>query len=452
MRSWHAPFARLPEGVAEDVRITVDDGRITAVETGASPAGADIRLGGLVLPGLANAHSHAFHRALRGRTHGDGGSFWTWRERMYLVAATLTPENYLDLARATFAEMVLAGFTVVGEFHYVHHAPDGSPYERDAMREAIVTAAAEAGIRLTLLDTLYLAGGLDADGHAPLDRVQQRYSDGSPEAWAERAFAVPVDTPLARTGAAVHSVRAVPEAELARVRATLDDCGIEVLHAHVSEQVGEVEATRAAHGCTPVELLRRNGIVDRRFTAVHATHLTGEDVAGLGGAGAFAAFCPSTEADLGDGIGPARELHDAGARLCLGSDQHVLLDPLAEIQRLEGGERLRTLSRGRFTPAELLAAATEEGYASLGWDGGRLEVGRPADLVAVRTDSVRTAGVLLEQLPLAASAADVTDVVVGGEQVVTDGRHRLGDVGELLAGALRPWDGATTPDHGRTPS
>src|SRR5699024_10602120 len=150
-----------------------------------------------------------------------------------------------------FAEMVLAGFTAVGEFHYVHHRPDGTPYEWDAMREAVVTAAAEAGIRLTLLDTLYLAGGLDADGHAPLDRVQQRYSDGSLQACAERAFASPVDTSLARTGGAVHSVRAVPEAELAQVRATLDDCGIDVLHAHVSEQVGEVEATRAAHGCTP---------------------------------------------------------------------------------------------------------------------------------------------------------------------------------------------------------
>src|SRR5699024_9173333 len=139
VRSWHAPFARLPEGVAADVRITTEAGRIAAVETGASPAAADIRLDGLVLPGLANAHSHAFHRALRGRTHGDGGSFWTWRERMYRAAATLTPENYLDLARATFAEMVLAGFTVVGEFHYVHHRPDGTPYEWDAMREAVVT-------------------------------------------------------------------------------------------------------------------------------------------------------------------------------------------------------------------------------------------------------------------------------------------------------------------------
>lgn len=450
MTSWHSALARLPEGVVADVRITTEAGRIVAVERGVPPVDGDRELPGLVLPGLANAHSHAFHRALRGRTHGDGGSFWTWRERMYAVAATLTPECYLDLARAVFAEMVLGGFTVVGEFHYVHHAPDGRPYDGDAMREAIVTAAAEAGIRLTLLDTLYLAGGLDADGHRPLDQVQRRYDDGSVEAWARRAFSAPVETPLARTGAAVHSVRAVPAEELARVRTVLDAHGIDVLHAHVSEQPGEVEATRARYGCSPVELLGRSGLVDRRFTAVHATHLSDEDITTLGGAQAFAAFCPSTEADLGDGIGPARELRDAGSRLCLGSDQHVVLDPFREVQGLEAGERLRSLSRGRFTPEELLTAATEEGYASLGWSGGRIEVGALADLVAVRTASPRTAGTLPEQTLLAASAADVTDVVIGGEQVVTAGRHHLGDVGGLLAAALRPWDGAD--DHERTPS
>lgn len=445
--TWHTPFALLPDGPAADVRITTRDGRIVAVEPGTAPTEQDVRLPGVLLPGLANAHSHAFHRALRGRTHGDGGSFWTWRERMYQVAATLTPENYLDLARAVFAEMVLAGFTVVGEFHYVHHAPGGKPYDHDAMRAAIVTAAAEAGIRLTLLDTIYLTGGLSAEGYQPLDELQQRYGDGSVASWAQRALADRVETPTARIGAAVHSVRAVPAEELTAVREVLDVHGVDVLHAHVSEQVAEVEATRAVHGCSPVELLERAGLVDGRFTAVHATHLSDEDIAGLARGRSFAAFCPMTERDLGDGIGPARELLDAGARLCLGTDQHVAIDPFAEVQGLEGHERLRTLERGRFTPAELLAAATEEGYASLGWDGGRIAVGALADFVAVRTDSVRTVGSAPEQVLLAASASDVTDVVVGGEHVVVDGAHRLGDVAALLRRGLAPWsEPSTTSD------
>ncbi|NYF97572.1 formimidoylglutamate deiminase [Janibacter cremeus] len=446
--SWHAPFAMLPEGIRAQVRITTKAGRIHAVEPDIEPAQTDVRLPGLLLPGLANAHSHAFHRALRGRTHGDGGSFWTWRERMYEVAATLTPERYLDLARAVFAEMVLAGFTVVGEFHYVHHAPGGTPYEHDAMREAVVTAAAEAGIRLTLLDTIYLTGGLDAHGYRSLDALQQRYGDGSVQAWAARAFADRVETGTARVGAAVHSVRAVPADDLAAVRQALDAHGIDVLHAHVSEQVGEVEATQAVHGCTPVQLLSRAGLVDSRFTAVHATHLSEEDIAGLGRARAFAAFCPMTERDLGDGIGPARELLDVGARLCLGTDQHVTIDPFAELQGLEGHERLRSLERGRFTPAELLASATYEGYACLGWDGGRIAQGALADFVAVRTDSVRTIGSAPEQVPLTASATDVTDVVVAGEHVVAEGMHRLGDVAALLQRGLAPWSGQATNDTG----
>lgn len=446
MTTWHAPFALLPDGPAADVRITTEADRIVSVEHEATPGATDVRLAGLLLPGLANAHSHAFHRALRGRTHGDGGSFWTWRERMYEVAATLTPQRYLDLARAVFAEMVLAGFTVVGEFHYVHHAPGGAPYDHDAMREAIVTAAAEAGIRLTLLDTIYLTGGLTADGYQPLDDLQLRYGDGSVQAWAARAFADRVETLTVRIGAAVHSVRAVPADELAAMREALDAHGIDVLHAHVSEQVGEVGATQAVHGCTPVELLSRAGLVDSRFTAVHATHLSDSDIAGLARAQAFAAFCPMTERDLGDGIGPARELLDAGTRLCLGTDQHVAIDPFAELQGLEGHERLRTLERGRFAPTELLAAASVEGYASLGWDGGRIAKGALADFVAVRTDSIRTVGSALEQVPLTASATDVTDVVVGGEHVVADGVHRLGDVATLLQRGLAPWSGHSGHD------
>lgn len=432
----YAGRALLPGGRVEQVRLLVDDGRFQVVAVGSEAQPGDTVLDGLILPGLANAHSHAFHRALRGRTHGGGGTFWTWREEMYRVAATLTPESYLDLARAVFAEMVLAGFTVVGEFHYVHHASSGEYYpDPDAMGEAIRTAAREAGIRLTLLDTLYLRGGLAREGHRELDEVQGRFNDVTVAGWAER-LAGQRDEATIRHGAAIHSVRAVPFEQLVEAAAAVGD---RVVHAHVSEQPAENDAALAHYGATPVALLDRAGLVGPRFTAVHATHLAPSDIDVLGVRGASACFCPTTEADLADGIGPATELRDAGVRLCLGSDQHAVVDPFADLQRLEGHDRLRSLQRGRLTPAQLLETATSAGYASLGWDGGRLESGALADLVVVDDASVRTVGSRPDQVPLTATAADVTDVIVGGERVVTDRQHRLGDVATLLGDALAPW-------------
>ena len=190
-QTFHAAHAHLPEGVARDVRLTVAGGRFTAVEPGVAPGEGDRRLPGVVVPGLANAHSHAFHRALRGRTHDGGGTFWTWRERMYAVAARLDPTSYLALARAAYAEMALAGVTAVGEFHYLHHGPDGEAYpDPNAMGHALVEAAADAGIRLTLLDTCYLSGGLGADGYDPLTGTQRRFDDGDAAAWADRVEAL----------------------------------------------------------------------------------------------------------------------------------------------------------------------------------------------------------------------------------------------------------------------
>ncbi|WP_067178191.1 formimidoylglutamate deiminase [Microtetraspora niveoalba] len=435
---WHAAHALLPGGPARDVTFTAEDGRLTSVTPGTEP-GAAVRLPGVVLPGLADAHSHAFHRALRGRTHDGGGTFWTWRERMYAVARRLDPDRYLALARATYAEMALAGVTCVGEFHYLHHTPDGTPYDDpNAMAEALRQAADDAGIRLTLLDTCYLAGGLTGSGHAPLDGAQLRYGDGDAERWAARVAELRPSEGM-RAGVAAHSVRAVPRAALATVAAAAAG---RPLHVHLSEQPAENEACAAFYGVTPTRLLEEEGVLGPATSVVHATHLTEQDVAVLGRTRTTACFCPTTERDLADGIGPARALWDAGAPLSLGSDQHAVIDLLEEARALETHERLRSLRRGRFQPRELLAAATAHG--SLGWpDAGRLEPGARADLVAVRLDTPRTAGVAPEQVLLAATAADIDTVVVDGRTVVTGGRHVLGDVAALLAAAIDPlWEDA----------
>ena len=433
MTSWHAAYAWLPGGVQADVRLVETDGTLTAVTPGTAPQPGDERLAGVVLPGLANGHSHAFHRALRGRTHGDGGTFWTWREQMYAVAARLDPDTYRDLARAVFAEMALAGYTVVGEFHYLHHAPGGRAYaDPNAMGAAVLDAAAEAGLRITLLDTVYLAGGLSAAGHQPLDEVQRRFSDGDVDAWHARVAALR-PTATSRIGAAAHSVRAVPAAALADLaRAT----GDRPVHVHLSEQPAENAATAACYDRTPAQLLDDAGLLGERTTAVHATHLTDDDVVRLGATRTAACFCPTTERDLADGIGPARRLLDVGSPLTLGSDSQAVVDPFEELRGLEAHERLLSGERGRFTPGELVTAASAAGYASLGWDGGRLAAGVPADFVAVRTDTVRTTGARPDQIAYAATGADVDRVVVAGRTIVRDGEHVLGDPVRLLRRAL----------------
>jgi formiminoglutamate deiminase len=439
------------------------DGMITEVsKVGSPPAGAR-RLPGLVLPGMANAHSHAFHRALRGRVHGVATSsgelalgveargepslgvparsgepalgrpadtFWAWREAMYALAARLDPEGYRRLATAVYAEMVLAGWTCVGEFHYLHHAPGGARYDDpNAMGAALCQAARDAGIRLTLLDACYLAGGIGE----PVTGTQLRFSDRTVDVWAARAGEL-ADSPLVRIGAAIHSVRAVPAGALPDVVAASGD---RPLHVHLSEQPAENQSCLAAYGRTPARLLHDAGALGPRTTAVHATHLTGEDVELLGSAGVTVCACPTTEADLADGIGPMRALADAGCPLALGSDQHAVVDPFAEARGLEAGQRLASLRRGRFAPARLVRALTVDGYAALGWPGGgRIAAGAPCDLVAVRLDSPRTAGCEPEQVVLAASASDVDTVIVGGEVVVSGGTHRMGDIGAALAGAI----------------
>jgi formiminoglutamate deiminase len=421
-RAWVA------EGVVERVRVTVDEAGIMAtVDVGADRKPDDSVLRGVVLPGFANAHSHAFHRALRGRTQTGGGTFWTWRDRMYQVAAGLDPDSYRRLATAVYAEMALAGVTCVGEFHYLHHAPDGTPYrDPNAMGESLRDAARDAGIRLTLLDTCYLTGGI---GRA-LSATQLRFGDGDTTRWAERFSSLAPDE-TTKIGAAIHSVRAVPADQ---IPAVVSAAAGSPLHMHLSEQPAENEQSLAAYGMTPTRLLERCGALGPDSTAVHATHLTPEDIALLGQTRTTACFCPTTERDLADGIGPARALRDAGSPVALGSDQHAVVDLIEEARALEMHERLATRQRGRFTPTELVTALTTSGHASLGWpEAGRIAAGSPGDLVAIDLDTPRTAGVDPAQVVLAATAADIHTVIVGGRPVVRDGRHLLlGDVGALL--------------------
>ncbi len=394
---------------------------------------------GLVrVPAPVNAHSHAFHRILRGRTHHGGGDFWVWREQMYDAAASLTPEGYEKLATAVFAEMAVTGFSAVGEFHYLHHRPDGTPYPDHDMERALARAAVAAGIRLVLLDTCYLSGGLDQEGREiQLNETQRRFQDGDAAGWISRWESLQAalaqedgGTGLVSLGAAFHSLRAVPESELAQLGQWAAAHPDTPLHIHLSEQPAENSAVQAAYGLSPAQLLERHGLLSPQLSAVHATHLSEEDIRLLGAGGTNIVMCPTTEADLADGIGPARELADAGASIALGTDQHAVVDPYLEMRALEHGERLRTGARGRFSPAEISAAGREGGLRSLGLEENQ-------DHLLVDPATVRTAGSRPEQLPLTATAADVVSVVIDGVEVARDGVHtRLGDPAELYREVL----------------
>ncbi|MGI8698577.1 MAG: formimidoylglutamate deiminase [Mycobacteriales bacterium] len=439
---WHADLAWTGRPAAR-VLIEADGGRITRVSADVDPPPDAVRLAGITVPGLANAHSHAFHRALRGRTHTGAGDFWTWREQMYAVASRLNPDSYYALARATYAEMALAGITAVGEFHYLHHQPGGRPYaDPNEMSHALARAAADAGVRLTVLDTCYLQA--DVDGR-PLDGAQLRFTDGDADGWAARVDQLAERDPV-RVGAAIHSVRAVDRAAMESVAAWAADREAP-LHVHLSEQRSENAACSAVHGATPTALLADAGVLGERSTAIHATHLEAADIELLGGSGTSVCLCPTTERDLADGVGPAARLVAAGSPLCLGTDSSALIDIFEEARAVELDERLVTERRGHHRAEALLDAATAAGMAALGWDAGRLEPGALADFVTLRTDSPRLAGVDPESLAafvvFAASACDVSSVVVGGREVVAQGRH-LGvpDVAAELAAAIRPLAGA----------
>lgn len=439
-RRWHAALAWLGgDAAVEDVLVETSGERISrVVPRTPCPPGAE-RVSGLMLPAFANAHSHAFHRALRGRA--GGGDFWQWREAMYALAATLDPDRCFELARAAYAEMALAGVAVVGEFHYLHHRPGGGRYaDRNEMGRAHLAAAAEVGIRITLLDTCYLQGGA---GGRPLEGPQARFGDGSVDAWAARVAALE-ESATVRVGAAVHSVRALAPDGIGAVAGWAAARG-RPLHFHLAEQRREHEECVAATGRTPTEVLARAGALGPGACAVHATHLPTEDVLTLGRSSTAVCLCPTTERDLGDGIGPSAALAAAGSPMCLGSDSHAVVDLVEEARALEMDQRLLLERRGVHRTAELLRALTAGGRAALGWEAGGIEAGGLADLVVVGLDSPRLAGAgagtALSTLVAAGGASDVDTLIVGGRTLVRGGRHvRIPDVPDALRRALARLD------------
>lgn len=432
MTTYFAQWAwRGAEHTVANVRITVNNGVISAVEENAAKQEGDVAIAGVVMPGLVNAHSHAFHRALRGRTHGGTGDFWSWRTPMYEIANRLTPDLYRELAAMTFAEMALSGITGVGEFHYIHHNTDGKKYKNpNEMGLAMVQAAQRAGIRIALLDVAYLHAALDKP--EPLAE-QKRFSDGNIDAWLDRVDALGEGGEGWTVGMAPHSVRAVHPRELEEVVANRHG---KVVHLHVSEQPAENAACVAATGMTPTQVLDNVGLLGPHMTAVHATHLTETDISLLGKSHTCVCLCPTTERDLADGVGPAAALRDAGATLSLGTDSNAFIDMFEETRAIETDERLVTGKRGLHTPSALLAAATSVGAKSLGWGQHGIQVGAPADFIALSLDSVRLASFDgtngAAHIVHSAAPSDVRDVWVGGKQVVANFRHT--EIDDVVAG------------------
>lgn len=422
--------------IQRDVVIEIETtGRIRSVTTDV-PLPAHALRNRLLLPGMVNAHSHAFQRALRGRvqtSHASTDTFWTWRETMYQAASRLDPDSMYAVSRQAFLEMALAGVTCVGEFHYLHHQPNGAPYDDPlAMDMAVAQAAVDVGLRVCLLRVLYLRGDFDQD---PND-IQRRFCDPSLDAaWGHLEALL---TRLKRAhdprffwGVAAHSIRAVPIEDIVALKLCASHLPF---HLHASEQRREVEKSMAHHGLAPVELLARGGVLDAETTLVHATHLRLGEARLIANSGAGVCVCPSTEADLGDGLLAARDLFMMGVPLSLGTDSQILSSITEEARRLEMHERLRTQRRNVLTRPQgpsvtqsVLAAATEHGARALDLRAGRIAPGCWADLVAIDTEDPALAGVddasLVPAWVFSGDSRAVRDVFVGGRPVVKAGRH-----------------------------
>ncbi len=405
---WHAAQAWLGRP-ARDVLIEVEDGRIKAItERVPLPPGA-VALEGWTIPGLANVHSHAFQSLLRGRVETGAGDFWQWRDEMYRPAQNFDPADYVKHGIRLFREMVQTGITAVGEFHYLHRYGNG-------LGDALIGAAREVGIRITLIDACYLRGGLDG---RPLDEIQQLFSDRDAESWAARVDELK-DSDGVRIGAAIHSVRAVDPSSMRTVAQWARQRGAP-LHVHLAEQPAEVEECRTFEGCTPAELLDREGILGPDLTAIHAIHVDDHDISLLGRHKVSICACTTTERDLGDRVGPLRALADAGCPLTVGSDSNAVVDILEEARGLELDQRRATGRRVLHQPAELFRAATVDGMRALGWDAGELKAGMLADFVCIDPAQGFWRDLDLESLLFGCYLCqpEIKTVVVGGKTVVS---------------------------------
>jgi len=426
--------ALLPDGWAQDVRITLAGGRIATLETNAAPAPGDERHG-CALPGLPNLHSHAFQRGMAGlaETRGPtGDSFWTWRDIMYRFVARMTPDDVQAIAALAYIEMLESGFTRVGEFHYLHHDRDGQRFANPAeMSGAIVAAAAESGIGLTLLPVFYAYAGFGAQPPRPDQARFVHDIDSYARLLASAADLAVAALPDAIVGVAPHSLRAVSPEQLGLLNGLAKDRPI---HIHIAEQTGEVEACLAWAGQRPVAWLLDQAEVDPRWCLVHATHMTDAEATAMARSGAIAGLCPITEANLGDGIFPAAPFLAAGGRYGLGSDSNVLIDATEEMRLLEYGQRLAHRGRnmlandaGRSTGADIYTAALADGSAALGVTPG-IAPGLSADLVSLDLAhpslAGRTGNGLIDGLVFAAGRAGVDCVWRHGTKLVSGGRHR----------------------------
>jgi len=430
-----AESALLPEGWQADVRVTMSGGIVTGVETGRKAEPGDVRAD-ILVPGMPNLHSHAFQRAMAGlaemRGPGDD-NFWSWRETMYRFALAVSPDDVEAIATQLYVEMLEAGFTRVGEFHYLHHDRDGRPYGDIAeMGGRIAAASAASGIALTLLPVFYARGSF---GGQPPNAGQRRFiNDVDSFGRLVEANRKAISTlPGALVGIAPHSLRAATPDELAAIL-PLADGG--PLHIHVAEQVREVEDCIAWSGRRPVEWLLGNMPVDGRWCLIHATHMTPDETSAMAASGAVAGLCPITEANLGDGTFPGVAFRAAGGRFGVGSDSNVRIGVADELAQLEYSQRLAARGRTMLAPAggsngrALFDAALAGGSAALGAPAGGIAAGSPADLVSLRADHPTLAGKAGDSILDAwifTGARLVDGVWVAGRQAVTEGRHAARD-------------------------
>ncbi|HJU39254.1 MAG TPA: formimidoylglutamate deiminase, partial [Tahibacter sp.] len=429
MPAHFAEHAWLSEGFAARVRIDVaPSGVLTSAHAAAAENGAE-RLGRYVIPGMPNLHSHAFQRAMAGlaeRQSNPDDSFWTWREVMYAFAGRVGPDELRAIAAQLYVEMLKAGYTQVCEFHYLHHRPDGGPYDDPAaMSLALIEAAREAGIGLTLMPTLYMTGGFDG---RPLSERQRRFRYDVDGFLALLDRLRKEESASVRIGIALHSLRAVPEAAMRSV-IEAPVARERPIHIHVAEQIGEVQDCLAIRNARPVEWLLDHAPVDARWCLVHATHLSESETARLAKSGAVAGLCPTTEANLGDGLFPLKAYLDAGGRIGIGSDSHISVSVVEELRWLEYGQRLatrrRNVSASRSSPNTgdtLFRHALAGGAQASGASVGALKEGMRADFVVLDDASPWLAGREAADLPdtfvFAGNANLVRDVFVGGERVV----------------------------------